>query len=941
MTRRLVVIVLGLIFALPSAAVAESGDFRPEAVAVKRYGAGYRYPQAGWWVVHIEGEPYERGVQHGRLLASEIAAHIRCFAQMYSSDAPADSWKLLKVLGDSLFLPKFDREYLEEMRGIADGASAAGAKFDGRPLDLSDIATLNLWPEIMTLPWATQAMPTGLEGTKYEEKSEKGAKGGAATASPAMPPKPGHCSAFAATGPATADGKIVFGHITMFSLYPSTFYNIWLDVKPTHGHRVAMQTFPGGIHSGMDYYMNSAGILCSETTIDQTRLNAAGAPLSSRIRKALQYSTTIDEVVAFLQKANNGLYTNEWLLADTKTNEIAMFELGTHTSKLYRSSKGEWFGGTEGFYWGCNNTKDLQVRLETIAATNDRPANMVWNASDRDEAWIKLYRKHKGKMGVDFAKEAFTTSPICASHSADAKFTTTDLAKDMKSWAIFGPPRGETWLPRDDEKRDYPEIDPLVSNPWAIIHGESPTGDEPAVAAVDLDESGEKSSLSDDDDRERRRRENEAIPAKLVWRGTILPKTDGDIWLAAAFADYHRIVAREKGMLAISEKERLCDRDLSKLAISLFARRAQYLSGAAVVGDAALVSIRSEDASRAWYRIASGKGVLVLSELRRRLGDDKFVELMDKFGLAHAGKPAGWTEFAEAAAKVAGESLDGFFNYWVKGTGLPTFALSHIRANGPSASGENQRHRIEGVLTTSGGGLPANVEATVETDGDEVTQVVAIDSSTGAFTVESEDAPKRLVVDKYARVARANGGRFDIVSFMHDIEETIIVYGTTDDADGNRDAAEVLQEDLRMEHSNIALPIVSDAAVTEEQLKNHHVLLVGRPSANRIAERFRKAFPIRFGEQSFEVDGDFYAHPKSAVIAAGTNPLNPRYSAVVVAGLRALSTYRAASKLGFEDFGAEVKVLPHGERAKKLVVPSPELIHVFEAGERMSKAGTE
>ena len=56
--------------------------------------------------------------------------------------------------------------------------------------------------------------------------------------------------------------------------------------------------------------------------------------VASRIRKALQYADTIDKAVEILKKDNNGLYTNEWLLGDTKTNEIAMFELGTHKSKL-------------------------------------------------------------------------------------------------------------------------------------------------------------------------------------------------------------------------------------------------------------------------------------------------------------------------------------------------------------------------------------------------------------------------------------------------------------------------------------------------------------------------------------------------------------------------------------------------------------------------------
>src|SRR5262249_59652630 len=136
---------------------------------------------------------------------------------------------------------------------------------------------------------------------------------------PAADPKPMRCSAFAATGPAPRDGKIVFGHITMFSLYPSNFYNVWLDVKPASGHRVLMQSFPGGVHSGMDYYLNDAGLLISETTISQTHFDVKGAPLASRIRQAMQYADTIDKAVAILKKDNNGLYTNEWLLGAVNT----------------------------------------------------------------------------------------------------------------------------------------------------------------------------------------------------------------------------------------------------------------------------------------------------------------------------------------------------------------------------------------------------------------------------------------------------------------------------------------------------------------------------------------------------------------------------------------------------------------------------------------------
>src|SRR6476620_11411680 len=163
---------------------------------------------------------------------------------------------------------------------IADGAAEAGAKFDGRAIDLTDVAALNCWAEIETLDGGLEALPTGLEGLRLPAKKPK-----------AMPPaKAEHCSAFAATGPATADGKIVFGHITMFGLYPSRFYNVWLDIKPAKGQRMLMCAYPGGMQSGMDYYLNDAGILIAETTIGQTRFDITGKSETSRIRQAIQYA---------------------------------------------------------------------------------------------------------------------------------------------------------------------------------------------------------------------------------------------------------------------------------------------------------------------------------------------------------------------------------------------------------------------------------------------------------------------------------------------------------------------------------------------------------------------------------------------------------------------------------------------------------------------------
>src|SRR5262245_45314084 len=150
LTFALSLTVVSLAGGLASAKDVVPPDFKPDPNTVQRFGPAYRYPQAGWIVLHIEGEPYERGVQHGRLLAPEIAAHIRCFAAMQCSKSPADGWRHTRTLVNALFLRRYHKEYLEEMKGIADGASAAGARFDGRPIDLLDVVALNGWPEVDT-----------------------------------------------------------------------------------------------------------------------------------------------------------------------------------------------------------------------------------------------------------------------------------------------------------------------------------------------------------------------------------------------------------------------------------------------------------------------------------------------------------------------------------------------------------------------------------------------------------------------------------------------------------------------------------------------------------------------------------------------------------------------------------------------------------------------
>ncbi|MHB1425672.1 MAG: C45 family autoproteolytic acyltransferase/hydrolase [Gemmataceae bacterium] len=897
-------LVLSVVVCIGSATAA---DFAPDPHSVQRSGPAYRYPQDGWIVLHIEGEPYQRGLQHGRLMAEEIAAHVRCFAAVRSPKAPADGWKATRTLTNALFLRRYEKEYLEEMKGIADGASAAGARFQGRPLDLLDIVALNSWPEIETLDPALEATANGLEGKHFRQDAPE-AK---------TPPKPMHCSAFAANGKATRDGKIVFGHITMFSLYPSSFYNVWLDVKPAHGHRVLMQTYPGGIQSGLDYYLNDAGLLVCETTLAQTRFDGTGMTVASRIRRALQYADTIDKAVAILKESNNGLYTNEWLLGDIKTNEIAMFELGTHKSKLYRSGKNEWYGGTEGFYWGCNNTKDLDVRLETIASVKGRPAGAVFEPSPRDIKWLELYDRHKGKIDAEFGKLAFTTPPLAAFPSVDAKFTTSELAAELKTWALFGPPLGRTWKPTFDERQKYPEVRPLVGNPWTILHAGKPKGGSKETLIVDLPDPAHEGKIAAKD------LETPALPPTVAaWHGTLLPQSDADTWLAAAFANYEKIAALDNALRKKASDHKLTRADREQLALALFAYRAEYELGARAHPETPLEATHAELRQNDWYRVAAGKGVWLLHSLRRQMGAKEFDAMMDVFGREHAGKPINAEQFRKHVEKQIGKSRADFFDAWLKQTGLP-----HYQIAVPSSSSTSKGYDVAVEVRRDKDGPQTALDVTVETAKGEVTRELHIDGTTGRLVVETHETPLRVVLDKYGQAAKSNGGPFSILSFHAELEQTMIVYGTTGDKASQREAGRSLQQALRQSGYNITLPLLSDTQISEEEMKTHHLLLIGRPETNALVKKFAKELPISFGGGSFQVCQEIYAHPDSAVVAAAENPVNKRYSMVVVAGLGAASTQKAIPVFaGRTEHQVEVMILPHGAGPRLLVAPAKDLV---------------
>ncbi len=206
--------------------------------------------------------------------------------------------------------------------------------------------------------------------------------------------QPEHCSAFVATGSYTKDGRPVIAHNAWTGYVEGVRWNIIFDIAPTRGHRIIMDGFPGLIHSADDFGINSAGIVITETTISQfSGFDPAGVPEFVRARKAMQYSSSIDDFARIMKEGNNGGYANNWLVADTKTGEIASLELGLKNVTLLRTR--------DGYFAGSNYpVNEKLIREETDFQVNDHGNS----ANARHARWEQLMAGNKGKIDVAAAQ---------------------------------------------------------------------------------------------------------------------------------------------------------------------------------------------------------------------------------------------------------------------------------------------------------------------------------------------------------------------------------------------------------------------------------------------------------------------------------------------------------------------------------------------------------
>jgi len=396
----------------------------------------------GWIVLQIYGDAFHRGFAHGYLLHKELKRTKDVLLFFIKQELGISVSKYMKIVKTKIqpVMKKRYIEFYEEISGISKGAKTAGT-------DIS-VDIILAWNSYITI---------------YSYL-----KDGA----------PKKCSAFIATGNATEKGDIVMAHTTHTNFADGQLANIILYVFPSSGFSFVMQTQPGLIASGMDWFLCSSGIVGCETTISDIKYKPRFEdPFFCRIRKCMQYGGSFDDYEKIMTTRNGGDYACSWLLGNINTNEIMLFELGLLEKNVTKTKNGAFYGMNVALGRNIREKetadKDLNNRETSSGNRNLRFNDLLFHdyqgkinienskkiISDHYDTSLQGFRRNtRGICKHDEFDETLSGNPNFMCGSTDAKVVNTDMAKHLVFQGRFGSGCGRTFTIEDHLKK-YPEYE--------------------------------------------------------------------------------------------------------------------------------------------------------------------------------------------------------------------------------------------------------------------------------------------------------------------------------------------------------------------------------------------------------------------------------------------------------------------------------------------------
>ncbi|MCE4614095.1 MAG: C45 family autoproteolytic acyltransferase/hydrolase [Desulfurococcales archaeon] len=246
-------------------------------------------------VLYISGNPYDRGYEYGFLAGEEIYG-LLTWAYVVLSHAqgiPTSTWRQRLLGAAGLYEKYIPQEYIDEMKGMADGFNYFQAKYPGLSLGYNitylDILMINAFVDFS-------------------------------------------CTGAAISGNLTVDGNAIIGTTIDAEALAPYFIYVVESPEPGDGHRIAYFTAAGSLFQNG---FNDVGVGMIEHHIEGWE-NIVGMPEMIRDRYVLQYADNVSQAIQLFKDIFNKYgfsgYGDDVSLSDMKGNiakvEVTPYSLG-------------------------------------------------------------------------------------------------------------------------------------------------------------------------------------------------------------------------------------------------------------------------------------------------------------------------------------------------------------------------------------------------------------------------------------------------------------------------------------------------------------------------------------------------------------------------------------------------------------------------------------
>lgn len=234
------------------------------AVASPAHVSGDLWSADGLPVVVVSGSPREMGRRYGQAVSDLIHRGMNDYLYKRVIQDQGYSMEYLLECARAM-LPHIAPEYVEEMKGVAEGA---GVTFD----------------QVLAMHAHADVVHYGHDWGKQERE----------------PGQAAGCSNFAAWGPLTVDGALIHGRNLDWTIGSGVQESAVVYVGiPQRGHPFALVTYAGMI--GAVTGMSARGITFGEMTSQTGDETLAGEPLFIVCRRILQYSDDIESAMQIVR----------------------------------------------------------------------------------------------------------------------------------------------------------------------------------------------------------------------------------------------------------------------------------------------------------------------------------------------------------------------------------------------------------------------------------------------------------------------------------------------------------------------------------------------------------------------------------------------------------------------------------------------------------------